>query len=228
MPLSSPGLTITVTSNTSFRATVDGDLAHQFLLYYCRVGTFSYHMLGPITGPGTFAEVTNLEPLSHYHIYAVAYDGTGYSLPTWQSIALVAPDSILTSFHHHLTESPALSAALSGGMWTGEVPEGTEPPYAWLELSEIVFAPNMKDEGQYGRIAVHLYAVGADAADRLAWLFNSWFAYQTLEFADPESTKCIAMLPIRYRLVCEMLRHRSGQLIWRAVLNYQILLQKVR
>ena len=128
------------------------------------------------------------------------------------------------AIHQAFSTDPTLPTVITGGLWTGEVPEGTAPPYAWLDLTDTNINPIFEDYFEQSIITVHIYAIGAAAAEAAAVAFRATFDFTTLNFSSPASN--IWVKPRRYRLVPERTRWKDGTLMYRAVLTYDILVQK--
>lgn len=134
---------------------------------------------------------------------------------------------LLEAFHRHFNNHPYLVTAVAGGFWTGEVPEGVPYPYAYLHLNHVDSLPLMSSyQMEFGRTSVHVYALGAESAEATIQLFKKAFDYQDLPFDPGTDTHCVSMVPSRYQLVSENLRHKSGKLVFRATQSYSLVVQK--
>ncbi len=132
-------------------------------------------------------------------------------------------DTLSAAIHNKFQQSSALVSAISGGLWTGEVPEGSRSPYAWLEIAGIDSIPLIGiDEFEYARFIVHIYGPGAETVEAAAFLFKDAFDYKDLFFS---TRACISVQPLSYRLLSESLRSASGVLMFRAVLLYRVHIQ---
>lgn len=224
-----PSLSLARLTSTSFRASVaGGDPALTQRVYYREVGGGVDAPAGSVPGAAGSVDVTGLAESGQYQAYAVGDDAAGqrYSLPFLAWVSLAAPDSLAEAFHARWYAQPALVSLVTGGLWTGEVPEGTEPPYAWLDVAGVDPLPLMADEQlEPSRAVVHVYAEGAAAAEACARRVRTAFDYQTLPFAAAAS---VSLRPLHYRLVCEGVRYKQGQLVYRAALTYHALVQRSR
>lgn len=225
-----PSLTLTALGPTSFRASVaNGSAGATHTLYYRQTGSGADTTGPSISGNGS-ADVANLSPSATYFAWVVGSESGAYSLPGFASVSLATADTLAGAFHRRFNGDPSLVAALSGGLWTGEVPEGTAPPYAWLDLPATSSAPLFESELEISRALVHVFAVGAESAESLASQFKACFDYQTLDFnprpAFPRS--CVLCIPKRYRLVCERVRYKDTSLVFRASLVWHVVTQKDR
>lgn len=133
-------------------------------------------------------------------------------------------DLLSQAVHAQFASSSDLVAGISGGLWTGEIPEGTTPPYAWLDLTNTNISPIFEDFFEHSTFAVHIYAIGAAQAEQLGSLFRTAFDWQELPFSSDAS--CIWLKPRRYRLVPERARWKDGTLMFRAVIVYDVLVQR--
>ncbi len=225
-PPTQPSLSLSRVSSTSFSAAISGDAGVTNTLNYAISGSILPYTSAPsITGNGSIT-VTNLVNNGSYNAYAFAYSAVSdsYSLPNFKFLSLSQPDTLTASLHQLFSSSPALVAAISGGMWTGEIPESTSPPYCWLDISDVQTAPTFEQEYDAGRVTFNIFALGAESAETCANLLKSVFDYSVLTFSSA-STTCIQLMPKRYKLICEMVRYKDSSLVYRAVLSYHTLLQ---
>lgn len=228
-PPATPVLTVTPQSPTSFVASITGGTAGvAYTLYYQRIGSDNQVSVATITGNGNFPPVSNIPTYSHLIVWCIGYDGASYSFPVITKTALIVPDYLSTAIHDYFNGSASLVAAVPGGLWTGEVPEGVSFPYIYLDFKQVNTVYNFVSRGEYARIAFHLYALGAESAEATGTLLKSRFDGQKLTFSLASQTNHIVMIPQRHALVSENLRHKSGQLVFRFFVEYQILLQKPR
>jgi len=224
-----PTLTLTPTSSTSFDALVAGTPGLDTAVTYYAVGFPGVdYTAGVVSGTGTLS-VTGLSEGASYFVYAVTQDVGGYSPPAFATVSLAQDNHVSTAFHNHFNNDAPLVAALTGGLWTGEVPEGTEMPYAWLDVSSVDTSP-CTFEGEFDRalVTVHVFGLGASVVERIATLWRAAFNYKQLAFPDPSTAASIQLFQRRYRLVCEMVRHRDSRLIYHAILTYHALVQHPR
>jgi hypothetical protein len=227
MPPSTPTLTLARASGTSFTASVTGDASATHTLYYGTSGSAPTTAWGvTVAGSGDFGTVTGLSPNGSYAAYAVASEAGSYSLPGFAWVSLAAAGTLAGAVHAWFNGDAALVAAIPGGLWTGEVPEGTSFPYAWLELPEATSLPNFVDQLEASRVVFHVWAVGAEAAQLAAEKVRARFDYRQLDaYGD---SACVGMVPRHWRLQCEGLRDPAGRLVFRAVVGYQVLTQRPR
>jgi hypothetical protein len=231
MPLpATPSLTLTRLSSSSFSAAyTGGDASATHYLQYRVAGAAldTQHPDTPSGASGSFAPVTGLADNATVVAYCYGVVGTtSSSLPHFQWKSLASPDDLAGAVHAFAAGDPALSEALVGGLWTGEVPEGTAMPYAWLETPETVTVPNFVTQMESHRVNVHVWAAGARAASAAARLVKARFDYATLPaFGDQTH---IGTLPRSFRLQCENLRDSSSRLIYRAVVTLHLLCQLPR
>lgn len=231
-PPSRPTLSLTRDSTTAFTATVSGgDAGVTNTLYYRKTGATS-DTLGPSrVGNGSFAQVDELDIHGHYTAFVVSSDGSSYSLPGYAWVALNSTNTLTAGIHERFNSLPALGTAITGGLWTGEVPEGTAPPYAWLDVPYMNIEPlfeNAECQLEAGRFVVSIFAIGAEATESCALVFRSGFDYEIIPFPVGSSTICIQLMPKTQRLRCENLRWRNSQLMWRATLVYHVLVSRPR
>lgn len=136
--------------------------------------------------------------------------------------------SLSQAWHNHFNKSASLKAAIPGGIWTGQVPEGTLYPYAWADIAQVNTHYTMLNRMEYARIFTHIYALGAEDVEAVAGKFKDHYDESRLEFAVGSQAYCVAVIPQTYKLLSENLRHKSGALIFRASLLYFVLYQRSR
>lgn len=223
--MATPSISVVADSATAFTVTVSGTAGRDTTIYYRAVGTSVDTTAGIVSGSGTLT-VTSLSTGGSYQLYAVTSEASGgYSLPAFAVVSLAQDNHLSTAFHNHFNNQATLVAAMTGGLWTGEVPEGTEMPYAWLDVSSVDTSPTFEDEFDRGLVTIHIYGLGAAVVERMAKLWRASFNYATLTFADPTTATCIQLFQRRYRLVCELVRHRDSRLVYHAILTYHVLVQ---
>ncbi len=231
MPLpATPTLVLTAASSSSFSASFSGgDAGATHHLQYRVVGAASdtEHPSTVVGSSGSFAPVTGLADNCTVVGYCYGVVGSSSaSLPGFAWVSLASPEDLAGAVHAFAAGDPALSAALPGGLWTGEVPEGTAMPYAWLETPETLSIPNFVSQMESHRVNFHVWAAGARAASSVARLVKSRFDYATLDpFGDQTH---VGTLPRSFRLQCENLRDSSSRLIYRAVVTLHFLCQLPR
>lgn len=227
-PPSQPTLTLARLSGTSFSASVSGgDPSATHSLYYARPGVSVFTTASStVTGNGSFSNVTGLVTNATYVAYAVGLLSGSYSLPGFSWVSLAAPGDLAGAVHQLFSGDPALAAAVPGGLWTGEVPEGTAFPYAWLELPEELTLPTTVDQLESAKLSFHLWGIGAEAASDAAIALKAVFDYATLPpFGDSVS---VGTWPVSRRLQCEGLRDASSRLVFRSVVTYRVVTQRPR
>lgn len=224
-PPTQPSLTLSAVSTTSFQAVVSGaDAGDTVTLYYRQVGA-TQDTQGPSqTGNGTLT-VTGLVDSGQYQAFVVASNGTSFSLPAYGYVSLGTSDLLSAAVHAQFNQNGALVQAIPGGMWTGEVPEGTNPPYVWLDLPDTQTTPIFVDYFERSFFHAHLYAIGAQQAEAAAAAFKAVFDWCSLPFQTAGSVWC---QPRRKRLIPEKARWKDGTLMYRVVLTYDVLAQYPR
>lgn len=223
----SPIVVLTALSGTSFEADVTGTPALTSTVFYRKVGDDVDSTAGTVSGDGVVT-VTNLEEGGTYQVFVVTANSDGYSLPAFGVVSLAQDNHISTAFHTHLNSNAGLVAALPGGLWTGEVPEGTNMPYAWLDITAVETSPTFEQEFDRAVVTVHIYGLGASVVENIVTLWRAAFNYKTLSFPSPNSAACVQLFQKRYRLVCELIRHSDSRLIYHAILTYHVLVQHPR
>lgn len=225
-----PTLALAAASPTSFTATAGGTPGRDTTVYYRRVGDSVDTTLGTVSGSGVLT-ATGLSPGASYQAYATTSEASGGLSPpafAWVSLASGEANHVSTAFHSHFNSSAPLVAELPGGLWTGEVPEGTPLPYAWLDVSSVDTSPTFEQEFDRASVTVHVFALGAAAVEKIVAVWRAAFNYETITFPDPSTAACVQLFQRRYRLVCELVRHRDSRLVYHGILTYHLLVQRPR
>ncbi len=139
-------------------------------------------------------------------------------------------DSILRAIHSKFDNSAELKALLQGGLWTSEVAENTQPPFAALEHEGTVYDYQFSNPSgtkyiQYCMVCFHVYTKTAEEADdiieRLAELYNG--GRDTLSLT---SRVCMSVSPVEAQVEAAMGRWEDGSMIYHGYLRVNIKLSK--
>jgi hypothetical protein len=196
-------------------------------VYYQAVGS-TQQQTGPSRNGSGAVTLGGLSEGNSYLFFVISTLNTDFSLPSVIHVNLVQGELTLTgAIHNRWNQDLALSQAVVGGLWTGEVPEGTAQPYTWLEVPRVMGRPYFADRFDRCIVLFHTYAVGAALAETCAQLIRDRFDEKPLSF-NSNITKAVYMLERMYRLVCEGTRSRDNQLVFRTIQTYEIYTQKPR
>lgn len=224
-----PTVTLLRLSFTSFRVTIDGDPGVTHTVRYRKFGDELFSTWATtLTGDGTL-DLTGLTSGKSYQVYVVSDGGVGngYSLPTVKQISLGSDtDSLLAAIKTKYLADALVIAAIPGGIWEGEVPESAADslPYAYLDLSRISYLHYTEGSFELCDLDFHIYAVGAAAAQNAAKTLKNSFDWCTdLTFSEGS---CTQFMPTAYEVVCEMVRYRNTNLIYRAIVSYEAMVQR--
>lgn len=137
-------------------------------------------------------------------------------------------DSILRSVHRRFTDS-GLSATIPGGLWTSEVPEDVEFPYAAVEHErteyEHTISAGRRKWVEHVRVCFHIYALGAEAVEDCVEAVIEAFAGGG-DVLSMQAKSVQAVLPDALMIVSEAARDREGQLVFRGSLGFDIKVSK--
>jgi SepF-like predicted cell division protein (DUF552 family) len=137
-------------------------------------------------------------------------------------------DSLLRAIHDRFTSS-GLSATIQGGLWTSEVPEDVEFPYAAVEHEstryEHTISAGSRKWVEHARVVFHLYAPGAEAVEDLVEVLVEAYAGGANVLAM-DHKRVQAVLPDDLTVVSEAARDRDGHLIFRASVCFDIKISK--
>lgn len=136
---------------------------------------------------------------------------------------LVPNDSVLTAIKNHFDESNVLKGLLTGGLWTGEVPEGQEMPYGSLEIEGTDYEWTMgpPDEAPYlerTRITFQFYVPGSLALTNIMDAFEQAFSWQEIVF---ERSEIVYVEPLHRRHKSSFERDINGDLVFIGALAYE-------
>lgn len=215
-----PTLTLARLSPTSFRATIAGDAGAVNRLHYRRHGDTSAFTVGPTrTGPGTL-DVTGLRDNEHYTVFVVADNGE-LSPPAVADVSLLLAMTILGAIQARFSSFPALAAAFPGGLWTGEVAETVQLPYAYARLPRGGYTWTVtRHYLERASLWVYVYALDAAQAESAASQFRGAFDWQRIAFDD--GSLWAKVEPRAYAVRADVGRWRDGRLVYRAVLQYDV------
>ena len=221
-----PTLALSRVSNTAFNATISGGgVANTHRLFYRLLGATSDTTGGTLVGNGVIT-TSFLESQGQYLVHVVADDNLdGYSLPAIGTVSLVETDSPFTAIHAKWNGSPSLVAAVTGGLWSGEVPEYVEPPYCHFDSSIVSSRYVFEDEIEEARVTFMVYAFGYQATYDLCRQIKATFDYQTLTFSTSGS---VGIWPITWRVSNEGLRWKDNRLVHRGTVSYRMAVHRTR
>lgn len=242
--LAPPTLTVVRASSTSFTATFSNSFSSSAInhLYYRNLGaTTPTDYTGPTrTGNGDIT-VTGLTTNGFYLVWGVSEDPndlTCYSIPAIATVSLFAAnasDGLLAAIKSKYLSSAELLAIIPGGLYVNEVPEqvGNSAaqitlPYAVVTQSSVALSYTTETTLSFEDATVEfmIYAAGASAATSAMNSLRSVFDWCTLSFTSGSDLTTTFFKPRTWGLTNEMIRHRNGQLIFRADASYETLLSR--
>lgn len=226
---STPSLTLTRLSSTSFRALITGDPGATHLLFYRLLDSQNDSPGGSRLGDGSL-DISGLTDSAQLLAWALSSNGQ-LSLPRFEFLSLVTPDTLTGAIKSRWYSSvPLLSKA--GKLYANEVPERDTDgaplavPYTYMDVSRTRFEWTVTNTYYaYTDIEFNIFAVGAQAAEEAQDELENTFNWKTLPFTSI-NTRTISFAPIDDQLTSENLRYKDGSLIYRAQTCYQVCLQK--
>ncbi len=132
------------------------------------------------------------------------------------------PDSLLKAVQNYFTSNSTLSAALTGGLWTSEVPEDTSLPYGALDHEGTVYEHHFNPASKFiehSRFCIHIYAVGAEAADTLIDTIVTQYRNASLPYTTKQ---CMAVIPLNSMVESTPGRYRDGTLIYHGYARFDV------
>lgn len=105
-------------------------------------------------------------------------------------------------------------AALPGGLWTGDVPEGLAMPYGVLSEGDTQFEWTFEDSyWEKGTVDIVVYAVGDAAVVEALRQFELAFDWEELDFAGDDSL--LQTYPaVRGKIRGEALKDKNGDQVF--------------
>lgn len=223
-----PSLALARLSDTSFSATTSGGTGTDTQrLFYRQVGA-TLDTTGPTQVGNGVLTVSGLVTQGQYNAFVVADSGSSYSLPSLASVSLASTDSLFSALQARFNAVPATVGLVAGGLWAGEVPEGTPLPYAWYDGSEFLTGPQFELEYESTRISFHVFALGYAAAETCVRQLKATYDYQSVPFNSTNATYSIGTWPRSWRIYNERIRWKDNSLIHRGVVNYLAVVQRSR
>lgn len=224
---STPSLTLSALSATSFSAAVVGDAGVTNRVFYRDISKAAQPdvVSSTFSGDGS-ASVTGLIASGQYAVWVVADNGQ-FSLPAIGFVSLALPATLLAAAIAKFQGAPALTALFPGGAFANEIPEtlnsaALSPPWAILENRRTRFEW-VQNAIFYEVSDLHLtlFCPGAAVAETCLAAVRSVYDWDRLTFTDGYSTTSYIQ-PVRYEVAAEPVRYRDGTLIYTVDLDYEI------
>lgn len=133
----------------------------------------------------------------------------------------VQKTSVIEAVHACLSADLTLPDYLTGGVWTGEIPEGQEMPYASLEVDsgDTEWCSRPPDL-ERTRFSIILFAVGGNVLDSLLDRLEDTLTNPDLTFTNNDYM--VYMFPSRRTTKSEFARDKNGNQIFTGALMYEI------
>lgn len=141
---------------------------------------------------------------------------------------------IVNVVQYNFDSNPILTEVLSGGMWTGDVPEsiGDDPvemPYAKIELEE---SANEYAFGtfyiEHGKVSITIFDTSADNVNTIINTFKDEWP-QTIDLVIPsgnEDTTFFHIFLLKKSLASEFMKDKDGNQVYSGSLLYEISLTR--
>ncbi len=129
--------------------------------------------------------------------------------------------SILEAVQNLITNNVIISELVSGGIWTGEIPEGQRMPYASLEIDSTDFVYTSRSPDlENTRFSIIFFATGAQALDNILDKIQS-FISDSVDYDFSNDDELMYILPSRRTTRSEFTRDKSGNQIFTGVLMFE-------
>ena len=165
-----------------------------------------------------------------YLFWAVAFHSGAYSTPAFAWGQPSAASDLLQAVHAHFNNHPALAAKLTGGFWTGEIPETGEDgkasrmPYASVEISGTDYEWTTGDSYlETTRLTFTFLAVGSKTLVEIMRAFEDTYNWETLTIANANFVHCY---PVHRKSHSLPDRDRDGELVFAGSIFYEITLER--
>lgn len=227
---STPTLSLTRTSSTSFSAAVGGDSGGTIhRLFYRKIWEGNPTTGNTVTNPGTITQI-GLDANTSYLVWIVSDNGE-YSLPVHGVVSLCLADSIAMAIKSKWDSLPTLVSA-AGRLYTQEVPEreGDDRvtlPYSWINVGKSFF--DWTFETLYfesTEVELCIMKHGLNSAENAAEIFRQNFDWDSLTFTDPTQNRSLIVTPTNYSLDKDFLPWKDGSPVYTAHLSYQIVVER--
>jgi Protein of unknown function (DUF3168) len=139
---------------------------------------------------------------------------------------MATPTTLLGALVAHFQADASLTAAVSGGIWVSQIPEGVQLPFVCLlhggEVPDWTFERDYVEDGQVQFVA---YALGCANAESIATLIKAAFDWTDLTIANAIS---IQVERTNYQVsVTDLFRAPSGEIVYQAATDYHTRIKKV-
>ncbi len=226
---STPTLSLSTVSSTSFQASITGDAGVTHRLFYRNLLTSVSTTGGTRVGNGTIL-TGSLTDSNQYLVWVVSDNGE-FSLPTFGFISLVVTDTLHAAIKSKWFLTPTLLTK-AGKLYANEVPErdtdGTplSIPYTYLDISRTRYEwTTVNTFYEYTDLEFNTFCVGAAAAEDAQEELKQAFSWKTLPFTSSDSVT-ISVSPIDDLLTSENIRDKNGSLIYKSQTCYQVCVQR--
>lgn len=230
----SPTIDLHRLSPTEFKAFLAFPLDCTAELYTNSSDSFSgqYLFYKSLQQPGEIL-ISDRQPFSYQQVYAVTRNAQNYiSLPSFSSVDLNYPDSILAAVKSRWYSTPSLVSRFPGGLFANEVPESVNNkkltmPYVIVRDTDRNFnftTENLYFEGTSLEFVV--FAPGAALVDECIESIRENFDWKPLPF-QKKSNNTVSMQPSEQNVRSENFRYKDGNLIFRGSVLYDIIITRV-
>jgi hypothetical protein len=137
----------------------------------------------------------------------------------------MARSNAIKGFLAKYNSDALLKELIPGGVWLGEVPEGSDGdvrsmPYIQLETSSTSYEWTFEDANiETSLINVHFFATGADTIDTICDAWQDSFNWQDLPGTNSE-TICVELTTDS--LMADSIRDKEGNLVYFASQTYLV------
>lgn len=229
-----PVLSLSVLSSSSLQGNVTGaDPGTTNQAFYQLAGSSSV-LTGPsIIGSGNFT-ISGLVINGGYTVWVVSTAGSGYSLPSVQFISLATTDSLKGALVSALANNVGFTS-LCPQVWADEIPvtapDGSEIQLPFAVVSVQSEKPNWNFEATQTltnyysecQATIEIFAVGADAADKIRLSAESVIDWQSLPF---QTATTIQVVEDDVSSDAEWALARTGQKAFHVTMKYVVFMTR--
>lgn len=223
-----PTITLTRVSSTSFLAALSGDNGGTtYNLYKKKIWSGAESSAGSRTNSGNIT-VSFLDPNASYLVWVVCSNGE-LSLPAISYISLNEADTVAAAVKTKWDTLPAL-ASLAGPLFTQEVPENhdgeeVELPYSWVNVGSSKFDWTFETKYfEHTDLDFYILCKGLETAEQASSEFRTNFDWDNLVFSSDSS--CLIVAPTDYQLTKEFTTYKDGEPVYSVKVSYHVTVER--
>lgn len=140
---------------------------------------------------------------------------------------------VINIVHYNFNQNENLTIILTGGLWTGEIPELNEDelpvtmPYGKIELesarNEYILSSSYIE---HSKVNLLIYSTSRDELNNIIATFEKEWNYRDTDFDIPDDvdTSFMHLMQLEKSLMTEFIRDKEGNQVYSGSLSYEITL----